>query len=525
MALPALQQTEPAPGRSDDVGDALSRATSHDLVFAVVGHAGAGASWVAQAMTEGLRSHSYEPVSVKLSKLIADAAFRIDPARWSDLNTLPSPSVQRTMRLQEAGNWLREQHGGTFTAALAIKHMHDRRALASSDTHLAFLIDSIKNPVEVDALRKVYGRSFYTVSVVCGPDLRMSRLRSKYKADQADVPELMRRDEAQEPGFGQHVRKTLQVGDFFVNNEAVVPPGGPGPLDQALARFLQIVFGTEVVRPTRDERGMYAAWTASLRSSCLSRQVGAAILSPDGQLIATGTNDVPRYGGGVYEESESGNANDCRCFCYPKPDDGETVGFCRNDKAKHEILAEAIKELREAKVVAPNALDEDIARALQQTPLNDLIEFSRAVHAEMDAIFSLARSGAASTRRGTLYCTTYPCHSCARHIVAAGIRDVVYIEPYLKSRAVELHDDTIRESTAPPPDDSSHVHLRLFTGVAPRRYSALFEKRTELKEDGRLRLRAESDALHTDPIFTKSHLEFEQLIAKHVEAATGGSAP
>ncbi len=523
MALPVLQQAESAPAPSDSIGDALSKATSHDLVFAVVGHAGAGASWVAQALADGLRSHHYEPVIVKLSKLIADAATLIDSTRWTDLVTLPSPSAKRTMRLQEAGNWLREQYGGTFTAALAIKYMYDQRQRVGVDTRLAFLIDSIKNPVEVDALRKVYGRSFYTVSVVCGPELRRSRLRSKYKTDQADVPELMRRDEAQRPGFGQHVRKTLQAGDFFVNNEAVVSAGGPGPLDQSLARFLQIVFGTEVVRPTRDERGMYAAWTASLRSSCISRQVGAAILSPDGQLIATGTNDVPRYGGGVYEESETGDTNDHRCFCYPKPADDEPSGFCRNDKVKKAILAEAIKKLREAGVLAAKASDDDIASALQQTPLNDLIEFSRAVHAEMDAIVSLARSGAASTREGTLYCTTYPCHSCARHIVAAGIRDVVYIEPYLKSRAVELHDDTIVESTVPPERDSSHVHLRLFTGVAPRRYSVLFEKRTELKKDGRLHLCVESDALHTDPIFTKSHLEFEQLIAKHVETTTGES--
>ena len=43
----------------------------------------------------------------------------------------------------------------------------------------------------------------------------------------------------------------------------------------------------------------------------------------------------------------------------------------------------------------------------------------------------------------TLFATTFPCHHCARHIVAAGIRRVVYVAPYAKSRAVDLHDDAI----------------------------------------------------------------------------------
>jgi hypothetical protein len=81
------------------------------------------------------------------------------------------------------------------------------------------------------------------------------------------------------------------------------------------------------------------------------------------------------------------------------------------------------------------------------------------------------------------------------------------------------------ESTQRPGDDASKVHFRLFTGVAPRRYAPLFEKREELKKDGDLSLREEQNALHIDPIFTRSHLEFEQLIAKHVDEVTEGAQP
>lgn len=66
--------------------------------------------------------------------------------------------------------------------------------------------------------------------------------------------------------------------------------------------------------------------------------------------------------------------------------------------------------------------------------------------------------------------TTYPCHSCARHIVAAGIRTVFYIEPYRKSLATRLHEDSITEAES----DESKVRLLPYEGVAPARFLSLF---------------------------------------------------
>lgn len=109
-------------------------------------------------------------------------------------------------------------------------------------------------------------------------------------------------------------------------------------------------------------------------------------------------------------------------------------------------------------------------------------------------------------------------------MVAAGIRDVIYIEPYTKSRASTLHDDSILETTVEPGDDAKHVHFRLFTGVAPRRFAALFEKREEIKKNGVLTLRDEVDALHLDPVFTKSHVDFEKSIAERVNDVEAGKA-
>ena len=98
------------------------------------------------------------------------------------------------------------------------------------------------------------------------------------------------------------------------------------------------------------------------------------------------------------------------------------------------------------KLIDPS-ISEDDARGkarevLKATGLFDITEFGRAVHAEMDALLSCSRTGR-STRGGTIYTTTFPCHNCTRHIIAAGIKKVVYIEPYAKSKAFSLHQDAI----------------------------------------------------------------------------------
>ncbi len=315
----------------------------------------------------------------------------------------------------------------------------------------------------------------------------------------------MTRDRAASQRHGQLVLKTLHLGDFFVRNDE----------DSAddLTRVLEIVLQRRVVRPTRDERGMYAAWGASLRSSCLSRQVGAAILDEQGEILSAGTNEVPKFGGGLYQDGDPLD-NDHRCHLWTKQ--GSIEPQCHNDATKHQIYHDVFKQLEG--LFTTGATEDQVRERIEQTRIRDLIEFSRAVHAEMDALLGLARKGGASCIGASLYATTYPCHSCARHIVAAGIREVIYIEPYTKSMAAELHEDTIHEPTEAGPANIANarkVSFRLFSGVAPRRFANLFEKRSDLK-DSHGRLLTPVTAGHQDPVFTQTFLDFERNIADRI---------
>ena len=65
------------------------------------------------------------------------------------------------------------------------------------------------------------------------------------------------------------------------------------------------------------------------------------------------------------------------------------------------------------------------------------LEKCYSVHAEQNAIVSAARLGV-SLEGATLYCTHQPCVICAKLIVNAGIRRVVFKEGYPDSFAVEV---------------------------------------------------------------------------------------
>jgi deoxycytidylate deaminase len=531
-----LASPEQTKGKTDRVSGAVAEEESHDLVFGIAAHTGAGGSHIAKKLAEELRGKEFEVETLVLSELIKEVS-----------GTVVDAAHQRTAVLQGAGTALRQKHGESIVAGLAIRAISAARTKSKGPT--AFILDSLKHPAELELLRSVYKTSFYLVGVSCHEVKREKRLELKYKgASPAQLDQIKRLDEEDPQDEGQQVRGLLHLADFFLSNDVDFgsTSGKADPVADALSRFVRLVTGNGVERPTKDECGMYAAWNASLRSACLSRQVGAAIVDEAGNILSTGTNEVPKYGGGAYDEAsehiDQGEKENLpvpfgRCF---------HKGNCFNESKKAEIYAEvagAVRSLLESaassehvvKILADANVEEskqgEIAKAigellasattiervsklLKRTRVGALVEFSRAVHAEMDAIVAVARLGGVSVKGTTLYCRTYPCHNCARHIVSAGIGSVIYIEPYRKSLAAELHADSIVEISSSPERDVTRVNFRLFVGVAPRRFASLFEERRNLKDPKA----TEQDApRHQAFLHAVSHTELEKKIAKQVD--------
>ncbi len=121
--------------------------------------------------------------------------------------------------------------------------------------------------------------------------------------------------------------------------------------------------------------------------------------------------------------------------------------------------------------------EEAFAKMLDDTRVDGLIEFTRSTHAEMAALLDASRRGV-SVHGATLYTSTFPCHNCAKHIITAGIAKVVFIEPYPKSLAEQLHSDAL---AVDDPTAATKVRFEHFTGVAPVNYFTLFKATEERK--------------------------------------------
>lgn len=130
----------------------------------------------------------------------------------------------------------------------------------------------------------------------------------------------------------------------------------------------------------------------SLRSTCTRRKVGALIVK-DNNIVSTGYNGAPK---GLP------NCSDCPDRCY---------------RSKHNI------------------------------PSGEKLELCYAQHAEVNALMSSAKAGADLTG-ASIYVTTFPCSSCAKAIIQAGIKHVYFIDNYSHEFTRMMFDEAGVEYTA-----------------------------------------------------------------------------
>jgi deoxycytidylate deaminase len=316
-------------------------------------------------------------------------------------------------------------------------------------------------------------------------------------------------DANEKDGHGQHARDTFQLADVFL------PMFGNEDDTRAhLFRFLDLVFGVPWTTPTQDEHGMFMAFAASLRSGSLARQVGAVITDLSGEVLATGANDAPRYGGGQYWPGVSDQRDSAR-------------GVDQNDIEKRALVIRVMRAAQAQFQPKEPFLDDNESLKIGKeifadTGLLDITEFSREVHAEMAALSACSRLGT-SVKGGTLYATTFPCHNCAKHIVAAGIKRVIFVEPYPKSKALSLHDDSIALMDGQQVEGK--VAFTPFLGIGPRRFFDLFSmelssgRPVKRKEGGQKVEWSRAKSPPRIPLLPYSYLQREQLSAKDLDAA------
>jgi deoxycytidylate deaminase len=494
--------------------------TQTELVVGLVGAVGTKLTHVTDELRAQLDEYDYTVTSLRLSSYLQDLPWAVSSeGRYED---------ERIWLGMDAGTRLRQETDHDDALALwAISDIVIERGDKATDTiqdgqqqyaanleRHAWILRSLKTPAEVATLRAVYGPRFVLFAAYSSEkqrikdlaaEIRLSRGNNKRSSWAYRPEQLIERDLHENLTGGQDVEETYHQADFFID------ASDPATLEYDIVRSLEILFGHPFRTPTRDEFAQFQARGAAVRSAELGRQVGAAIVRADGSVVSLGTNEVPRAGGGSHwEEDGAGN----REF---EVSDVETNRHEQQriaNELANMLRSRLSKNVTDAGIEAADDLErqfgEELEDELLRKTLRDLTEFGRAVHAEMDALLDAARRGV-PVQGCILHCTTFPCHNCARHIIAAGIQRVVFVEPYSKSRALDLHasdlvshDDVLASEEG---DDGLAVRLVSFRGTAPRRYLELFDLRArervgQARKDDQGRTASGLDKAAAVPLFS-----------------------
>ena len=281
-----------------------------------------------------------------------------------------------------------------------------------------FVIDAFRNPFEVEFFKRRYNE-FYLIGVQREQSTRRTSLlkncseqfiQKLERREKGKLIEKKNKNNVSEWITSQNVEECLQKSDYYILNK--YDGTGTRPyLRLHIIKLLSLINKPGCITPTTDERNMQIAISARQNSGCLSRHVGAAVVSKDGYIIGVGWNDPPKGQVSCLFRSATDIINQKNTNFYSEyekqPDfinhiEKENIGdnpFCfREEYAK-------IKGGKQA-------------------------EYTRALHAEENAMLQAITHGFDALKGGTLYTTDCTCTLCAKKAYHLGISRIVFIEEY-----------------------------------------------------------------------------------------------
>ena len=268
------------------------------------------------------------------------------------------------------GNELRQRYGANILA---------ERILAKIEDDKHYIIDSIRNPAEVDAFRAA--KHFKLIRVEAPTEVRFQRILKRHReSDPSTFEEFIELEnrEAEGDDTSQNLVKVALMADHSLANDTTLEKLYPH-IDELLLRLLK-----EIQRPSWDEYFMNIAKVVASRSNCMKRKV-AAIIVRDKRVISTGYNGTPRG---------TRNCNEGGCpRCNSLAASGTNLDECLCSHGEENAIVQA---------------------SYHGVPLKDAI----------------------------IYTTFAPCLQCAKMIINSGIREVIYNTDYpLNGTAFQLFSE------------------------------------------------------------------------------------
>lgn len=355
--------------------------------------------------------------------------------------------------LQDIGNENRRENGATYFAACALSALDQEYRKTPFN---GIIIDSIRNFGEVNLLKE--WPRFYLISIHSDADKRWQRWsKTNPSKGREHFDEIDRRDSEENLLYGQQVEHCCYESDIAINNDEenvdfINPIEVNRYVWEKLKKYITlIVSGPQLnLRPQKDEKLMTLAYMESLFSSCSQRKVGAVIATKEGEVLSTGHNHVPndeepclvRYGTcyrKYLRKKDASKIKNC-------PNCGQIIQIecpnCKSVMNGYKPKCENCHTEIKFEYICPNP-DCKIDVYASFVPggkksIGKALDLCRALHAEENALVSLARLGNLGAENSVIYTTTFPCKLCANKIVQSGIKRVVYSEPYTMVDAEQI---------------------------------------------------------------------------------------
>jgi deoxycytidylate deaminase/dephospho-CoA kinase len=425
-------------------------------IIGFTGPLGSGCTYIARGL-EGVTNGKYHYFSLShiIRKIIKE----------QDGNDNPS-----TEQLQNKGNELREKENSGYLAIELMDHLASRKDFDPD----GLIIDSIKNEAEVIALKN--WPNFFLFAVQADADIRRTRCvdGDRFKSN-AEFELADKRDQLEQLDHGQQVKKCDYISDIIIYNNNQIPKyykdGKDDYIRNIYRRYISLIESSvkgekSLIKPDVHELCMTVAYSLSKMSSCLKRKVGSVIIENEVSknttdnphhiireipfVISSGFNEVPLgLRACIYEPEhqkcyrdflQESHAQGYK-FC---PDCGKPINFKVSCECGISYIG-FVKSCKHCGKEIDSKYMCECGTHIFDTYLpggkdspGKLLDMCRALHAEEMALLRLAKIGGGSNENRILYTTTQPCNLCANKIVASGIKNVVYAEPYSMKESEEI---------------------------------------------------------------------------------------
>lgn len=173
---------------------------SSEIVIGLVSAVGTETTRVVTPLKDRLTHFGYDAIEIKVSSLLAN-------------DKTIAGEYERIKTLMEAGDRYRKDTGlNSILAYGAAKLTAESRD--EKKPKRAYIINSLKHPDEVEALRKIYGQGFYLFGVHADKKRRLHYLINDKNLTDSQALELTDIDEDEKVKHGQRTRDTFHLADF-----------------------------------------------------------------------------------------------------------------------------------------------------------------------------------------------------------------------------------------------------------------------------------------------------------------------